>query len=658
MSPSRVGRLAALTAVIAMLIFSAPSVKAEPTLSLNDLGGGATLSFYGDTSSTSLSFPVPVGLFPTSLNTTVVLPFNIRSGILTVTQDDRLITKLGLPLTDGAPLVIPLGGVEIVDQSVDLTLALASRAEDGFCLDTLHPIEFANTSVTYDGREIAPQTVADFLPPILSTATIAVPREPSEAESEAAVQLATVLTTRYRGQNTQTALVPLADGAAALGGVPEPMERRIVIKEGPDDGISLSGAPATPDLLISGPADKLTTYTRLFIDGSLDMAVSTKVIPEDLPLVDPPPPGDSTTLTQLGQPALTATAVAPQVSIGLDQTRFGSPTQGFRVHLLGSYTPVPADFGSQMTASVGGEVITSWPTNAEGAIDQWVDIPDRLLQRSTSLVVEVETSGNTGSCDEFRPIKLSIYGSSTVESSPAQSPNPTGFRSLPQALMPRVQFGISMNSVADTVRAVQIAVGLQRLSAVPLSVDLKPLEQAVGGDDPAVLISPDGWTDASIALPVSSKDNRLDLVGFNPGDEETTLILDPGIQFGSLQTVFEGKRTLLIATSNGAAPELDRLLEWLTADPKRWSTLRGAAVVAIPGRPPEMVPGRAPLAVYGPPTSPAAQNASDSRDGISPWWAAAGVGAALIIAVAAFRLGIRRARPRSGGPVEDGGHQS
>ena len=34
--------------------------------------------------------------------------------------------------------------------------------------------------------------------------------------------------------------------------------------------------------------------------------------------------------------------VAPQVDIALDQTRFGHPTQGFRVHVMGTYTPIPA----------------------------------------------------------------------------------------------------------------------------------------------------------------------------------------------------------------------------------------------------------------------------------------------------------------------------
>ncbi|MCH9666385.1 MAG: cellulose biosynthesis cyclic di-GMP-binding regulatory protein BcsB [Actinomycetia bacterium] len=624
-------------------------------MSLDDVGAASTLAFYGTTSAPSVTIPVPVGLFPTSLNATVDLPFRIRSAVLTVTQDGRLITQLGLPLEDLAPLVIPLDGVEIVNESVSLTLRLTSLAEDGFCLDLDHPIQFFDSSVTYAGTAFPPTTVADFLPPILRTLTIAVPATPSEAESAAAVQLAAALTARYRSQRPQVALVSLRDDTTTNGGARQPWERRIVIKEGPDDRVSLSDTDGFPDLVVSGPAEKLTNNTKLLTHGSVNLALSASVVPDDVPHSAERLPGNSTNLAALGQPNLTAVGMAPKVTIALDQTRFGHSTQGYRLHLTGRYTPVPADVGSQMTASVGEEIIGTWPTDADGVIDQWVDIPDRLVQRYTELVVGVETSGDTGSeyCGDrdFRPIRLSINGSTVVESAPANPPIPPGFQSLPQALMPRMQVGISVNSFADTARATLLAVGLQRLSGVPLAIDVTSLEKAIDSDDPAVLISADGWTDSSIPLPVSSEDGRLTLVGFNPGDEETTLTLDPGIQFGSLQTVFDGQRSLLIATSNGASGQLDELLNWLASEPQRFSGLRGNAVVAVAGRPPEMVPGRTPPSVYGPPMS--SPEASGSSDGISPWWAAAGVGAAIVIGIVAFRMGARRSGPDGGQRVAD-----
>lgn len=654
MSARLLSKVVASTASVAMLIVVAPPAHTQPvegpepavitTLPLADVGSDSDLWFYDETSLTSVSIPVPTGLRPASLNGTLNLPFRMRSGTLTVTQDDRLINKLELPLADFAPVVIPLDAVEVSDDSVSVTLRLTALAEDGYCLDHENPVGIINSSITYTGTELAPGTVADFLPSILRTLTIGLPAKPSKAESDAAVQLAAALQARYRGQAPKIVLVPLAGNATTIDGPPPPpTERRIIIKEGPDKGLSLSGGDNS-QLLISGPSDDLTNQTRLLTDGSLSMALSTKVVAEKL-RSNPILPGDSTTLAQLGQASLSNVGVAPKVGLPLDQTRFGHSTQGFRVHVIGSHTPVPVEIGAQMTASVGDEIIDSWPT-ADGNIDHWVDIPDRLVHRFTDFVVAVDTSGYVGRCGDFRPITLTVDGSTVIQSSLAAPPIPAGFGSLPQALMPRIRVGINENSFIDTVRATQIVVGLQRLSVVPLQTEVSSLQQAIDSDDPAVLISPDGWTEQSIVLPVSDQDAQLNLVGMDGGDEETSLTLDPGIRFGSLQTVVDGPRSLLVATSNGAPGQLDELLGWLSSDPEGWSKLRGSAVVAIEGRAPQLVPGRDAPNVYGPPPSSARAEAQAQGSNLM-----LRLGIAVIVAVAigatAYWLGTRRRSKKS-----------
>jgi len=316
---------------------------------------------------------------------------------------------------------------------------------------------------------------------------------------------------------------------------------------------------------------------------------------------------------------------------------------------MGSYTPVPADIGAQLTASVAGEVVDTWSADAGGEIDRWVDIPDRLVFRYTSLDVMVNTSGDTGGCDDFRPVTLRIAGSTMVESSPAKPPIPPGFGSLPQALMPQMQVGIGENSFADTVRAAQITVGLQKLSAVPLQTSVTTLSHAIDSNDPAILISPDGWADESITLPVSADNQVLTLADSNPDEPATTLTLEPEIQFGSLQTVFDGQRSLLIATSNGAPNQLDELLRSLDGDSLGWSQLRGSAVVKVAGQEPAQVQGRTSESVYGPPGSTAAQEGSDSIRRSKLVWTVAGgvVAAAAVIGALVIRRRARRSQPDS-----------
>lgn len=623
---------------------AAPSADANAVISWADLGADKTLSFYGNSSVVSLTIPVPDGLAPVALNATVDLPFTFRSGLITVSQDDRLISKVGLPLADLTPLVIPLPGVRIVDHTVYLELRLAAAPDDGYCLDDLNPVDLINGSVTYAGTDIPPTTVADFLSPILRKLTIGVPSNPTPAEADAAVQLATELVAWYRkrGQATAVAVVPLAGDQATLDGPSVPMERQIIVKEGPDSGLSLVGPGPISQLRISGPANKLKNATRLLTSGALNLAAATNVVTGNL-RSERRFPGTITSLAGLGQRVFTSSGIAPQVVIQLDQTKFGYSMQGIRVHVVGTYTPVPSGFGGRVAISVGGEVIESWPVEPSGVIDRWVSIPDRLLERSTSLIVAVNTAGNEGHCNEFRPINLTISGSSLIESAAANPPIPTGFRSLPQALMPEVRVGIS-NSFADVVRAIQITTGLQRITATPLSTQVQSVKDALASDSPAVIVSPDGWNDKSITLPVSASDRSITLQGGGPDNGPTTLTLDPGTQFGSLQTVFDGRRTLLIATSTGAPGPLDDLLRWLDADPRRWPDLQGNVLVDFPGREPVAVSGRDLISVYGPPVSPVEIVEAGSYRSSPAWWAAGAVLLAAGIGFAAIVASARRGR--------------
>lgn len=145
-----------------------------------------------------------------------------------------------------------------------------------------------------------------------------------------------------------------------------------------------------------------------------------------------------------------------------------------RVHLRGSYTPLPAAIGGQLVASIAGEVIDRWPADASGTVDRWVDVPDRLLQRYTSLGLRLDIAGDTGRCGEFQPLTLTIDGDSPVLSSPAEPPVPGGFQSIPQSLMPRAAVGVD-GGFDDTRRAVAIMTGLQRLSALPIDTEVMPV---------------------------------------------------------------------------------------------------------------------------------------------------------------------------------------
>ncbi|WP_414688370.1 hypothetical protein [Mycobacterium sp.] len=604
-----------------------------PTLSLTDVGSEPTMAFYGATGVTSLTVPVPLGLLPAALDVVVEPPVNLSTGTLTVTQDDRTLARVVLPASDRVPLSIPLTGVRVTDNAVTLTLRSYLVPLENYCLDPSNPLRLTEASIRYEGVEAPPRTVADFLPPVLRKLTLFVPRSPSRAESDAAIRLATAVVAHYGKQNTAVAVAALDEGQTAPG--PSlPLERNVVIREQPDSGVALQGDTAVPSLLISGPPNDLTNQTRAMWGDFGRLALSSKAVVGPL-RSSPQLPPDVTTLRQLGQPGVNATALAPQVSIALDQTRLGRPAHNVRVHLRGSYTPLPSSVGGQLVAMIGGETIARWPTDNTGIIDYWVDVPDRLLQRYTNLGVAINISGNTGRCGEFQPITLTIDGDSPVESKLAKPPLPGGFQALPQALMPRVEIGIG-ESFDDTLRAVMVLVGLQRLSALPIDTVVKSLEEAITSPNPAVLVDADGWTDDRITLPVNGNSaGHIVVEDIDGTSEPGELTLDPTLRFGSLQTLYDGKRTLLIATSNNAPQQLDVLLSWLDSNVERWSRLTGNALIAVPDRNPVLVA----TANEDPPTS-----STSSRPALL-WWAI-GPGVAAVVAMAAWLILLRGRRSR------------
>ncbi|MDT5304221.1 MAG: hypothetical protein QOG79_7891, partial [Mycobacterium sp.] len=608
----------------------------SPTLSLVAMGSDDAFALYGLRGIQTLTVPAPHGLTPSSLNVLVELPVGVRGGNMLVTQGDRTISRTALPTDFQAPLSVPLAGAEVVDNATTLQLRSFLDPLDGYCLyDPIVPLRLSNASVSFTGTEVAPRVVADFLPPVLSSLTLFVPGSPTTAEADAAVRITTAVVAHYGKQPVQVRVVAL-DGDAIPPTPAEPFERQIVIREGPDKGVSLRSNDEVPALLIGGPAGDLANQTRLLSGDMSRLALSSKAVAGPLKSVPQLAP-DQTTLRALGQAGVNAVALAPQVSLGLDQTRLGRSARDVRVHLQGSYTPLPPGIGGELVASVSGQTIDHWATEPSGSIDRWVQVPNDMLQRYTNLVVAMNISGNTGRCGEFQPFTLTIDGASAITSVTANPPIPSGFQSLPQALLPRVAVGIGDDAFADTVRAVTIMAGLQRLSALPMDTAVMSLQDAVNAKDPAVLMAATGWTDKRITLPVASPGaGELRLTGADGGQPQT-VTLDPAIEYGSLQTVFDGHRTVVIATSAGAPEQLDALLGWLNTDSRRWARLSGDALLAVPGREPFTVSANA----------PAPQGDRVLQSGTpSVWWIAAVVGAGVIVAGALLVLRLRhRSKP-------------
>ncbi|MEV6559495.1 hypothetical protein AB0M22_27515 [Nocardia sp. NPDC051756] len=576
----------------ALALSVAPIARAEPgdvPVGLPSLGLGTSLTFPGAEHQVSVNVPVLPGLAPTALIGTIQLPPHVARGSLEVHSGERLIDRIELPLVPRGPIRLSLAGAEIVDNAIAVTVTSSLLSEAGACVvDWLgRPLTLTEAAVVYNGEEQQPTTVADFLPPVLQKLTVYLPASPSKVESAAAMSLTTAVIARYGNQPVAVDVRAVRPGATVPDHPPGFLERQVVIGESADAALRLATGP-TPLLTINGTDKSLPDQMRLLVSDLAKVAISSAATAVALPPAPQIAP-DSTTLGALGQTQLSATAIGPvRVDVGIDQSRLGRPSKDVRVRLRGSYTPLPDTLNGQLTVSTGTTYIDSWPVDGSGRFDRWISIPNSILGRFTTLSVTLQQAGLTHGCGLEAPLTLTIEPSSEVTSAAATPPIPGGFGALPQALLPEVQIGLRTPGFADTVRAVTVLTGLQRLTSIPLRPELVTFDQAVAGKSPAVLIAANGDVPESILLPLRQTDAGLALTG-DDGKTISKITTDPATPFASLQSTWSGGRTVVVGSSSDTPEHLDRVLNWLNADLNRWSRLHGAVLFQAGDRTPEFL---------------------------------------------------------------------
>ncbi|MEV6770181.1 hypothetical protein AB0N05_16310 [Nocardia sp. NPDC051030] len=558
---------------------------AEHLVAASALGMGKSFTFPGRQHEMTLTLPVLPGLVPSAIVGTIQLPPKIARGTLDVHSGARLLDRVPLPNDPKAPVRLSLAGAEVEDDTITVTLSTALVEEPGTCvIDWLgRPTTLSDPAIVYFGEEVQPTTVADFLPAVLQRLTIYVPSEPTETESAAALSLGTAVIARYNGQPVVVELRKIPAGGQA-DHAPAFLERQIAITESSTTGLSLATG-AEPVLTIAGDKNSLPDQIRLLTSDLTKIALATKVRAQSLPAAPQIAP-EAASLSELGQSQLSSTGFgAVRVDIGIDQARLGRAAKDVRVRLLGNYTPLPNTMNGQITVRVGSHQLDSWPVSGDGRIERWIDIPDEVLGRFTTLSVTLQQTGLAYGCGLEQPITLTIDPDSEVTSRIAKPPVPGGFQALPQGLLPQVDVGLRTPGFADTVRAATILNGLQRLTSVPMRPELVSFDTAVRSSKPAILITANGDVPASIRLPLAESEDVLTVSSHNAALAE--LKIDPAMPFGSLQTTWSNNRTVVVATSTNAPEHLDRALAWLDADLDRWTRLEGSVLFQAGDREPE-----------------------------------------------------------------------
>lgn len=609
-----------------------------PPIGLADLGSSSTISFPGQQGQVSLSLPVPADLAPSTLRGTAQLPDFVTGGSVDVLQGDRLISRTPIPTAPRAPIELSLRGVTVQEHAVDLTLRAYLQIE-GFCqFDPANAFRITNASVTYTGREAIPTTVAEFLPPILRGLTIYVPNDVQQAEGVAAVNLAAAVTANYGAARVPVSTVGLPRDNMTPPQVPGPLERQVVINSTAPPGLTLQNNGGSAYLVIGGSGDDLVTQTQFLTSDLSPIALSSSAV-AGASNAAPQLPRDVQTLADLGVQDQSVTSASwPMISFGIDQTRLGRPAKGIRVQLVGTYSPGQRDTSGIIAVQAGDRTITTIDADGDGSYNQWVDIPDDVVKRYTAITLTYQRGDLGEACGTGYRSSLSLSSAGEVQVDEADPPQPAGFQSLPQALMPRTQLAWTKGDVGDVSRAVTIVAGMQQMSTVPLGVDVVSMDTAGSSALPAILIAADGQGLPELSLPLQTDGRTVKVVNTAGGGTTSSVTLNPGIRFGALEVTRDNDRSVLVATSTNDPTDLDALLRWLSGG-SRWSGLDGDAVLQVAGHEPLTVASNEVS-----PTEPASEQGS--------WWTVAAVliGAVVLAGLVAFvsiLVRRRRRRPRT-----------
>ncbi|MGX6509092.1 hypothetical protein [Rhodococcus sp. SJ-2] len=616
---------------------AAPGIQ---TFGTERLGFGETIDFRGSSDVVTLTVPVPDGLRPEALDTTIELPANVARGSIDIESGGRLLGRVDIRPEDAtAPVSLPLGAATVENREAVVSLRMNLFAVDNICPEDwdTRSITLRDGAVRYVGTPTEPTVLADFLPPVLERLDVYLPAEPSAVESDTAIGLASSITARYTGRAPAVEVRPTPPN-----GIPpaaeNPFVRQIVVSEtGPPDGTAelgdIPGGP--PALYLRGDRDGLATQTRIITSLLSDLAVSSDV---SVGAITAPPQlsRDITTLDDLGIGGQTTTSVGvAQVRLYLDQARFGRPVGNLGLDLKGSYTPLPDTEGGLLTVEAGETVLASWAAESSGIIDRAIAVPATAMQRSTELTVSLRTTGGQRQCGIEHPVALSVDGDTHVTSTIADPPAPDGFASLPQTLMPQVDVAATGTGIVDTARAVDIIAGLQSLTPARLDPEWVSLDEALGSSKPAVIVAAEGNLPEDLPLRLTrTEDRRFELAGAEGAS--TSLTFGTDVSYASMQVLRDNDRTVLVATSTDVPAELDRTLRWLAADPERWPGLSGHVLFTTEGRDPVTL------------SDPRGDVLAASEEGISApvRWALVGAAALVVIGVAggAVLMVLRRNR--------------
>lgn len=631
-----VGSLAAPSTASADPLNADPATADELTLPWNDLGLNPSMTLTGANINQDFTIPLQPGMSVKRLRGLIHAPVDFGAGFVEIDDTTgRFLATVDLPSVSPAQAVVPF--------DVDVSAAQPGRSGIGLSFTVreapvpqeqrcgrAEQVQLSDLAAVFAGNEPAPNTLADFFPPILQGLTIYAPLDADQSEQQAVLTLASVVARTYAPQNTAITVVKQRRGATPP---PAPQFTRAVVIEGGDAAIDVVNASKSDVYLkVTGRGDQLADQLSPVVNQlqSLLQVPSARV---DEAGSRAETASDELSFGQLNIAGESTVLRTSKLTVGVDRSALGAGrVDGVQVHLLANHTPVASLDSASLMVRAGGQVVFTTPLNDSGRVDATFDVPADFLRQRVDLEFDLTFSPRQLCSPTIAPMTFQLDPRSTLTMRRG-GPALGGFSAVPSEFTPEFLVAFDGSNPDELDYAVRTVAEIARTSGTAMMPRVVDVESAADSTTGALILANAatiGKTSLQPPVGGESTDVRIDL------SKQLRTDIDGGL--GSIQAFADvpHNRTVILVTTSGAWSLVEPVLDYVARLPGGWSRLDGNVAAAGAAG---VVEDLSIDSNVSAPTAP-------QEDASWPMWLAIGIGSVALAAVV-LGLAVRRSRRRA-----------
>ncbi|GAB7066191.1 cellulose biosynthesis cyclic di-GMP-binding regulatory protein BcsB [Mycobacterium hodleri] len=557
-----------------------PATADELTMPWDDLGLNPSMTLTGANNNQDFTIPLQPGMSVRRLRGLIHAPVDFGAGFVEIDDTTgRFLATVDLPAVSPAQAVVPFDVDVSAAQPGPAGIGLSFTVREAPLPQELRcgraeQVQLSDLAAVFAGNEPAPNTLAEFFPPILQGLTIYAPVDADQSEQQAALTLASVVARTYAPQKTAITVVKQRRGATPP---PAPEFTRAVVIEGGDAAIDVVNAGrADVYLKVTGRGDQLADQLSPVVNQLQSLLqVPTARVDEAGSRTEST--SDELSFGQLNIAGESTVLRTSKLTVGVDRSALGQGrVDAVQVHLLANYTPVASLDSASLMVRANGHVVYTSPLNDSGHVDAVFDLPSDFLTQRINFEFDLTFSPRQLCSPTIAPLTFQLDPRSTLTMRRG-GPALGGFSAVPSEFSPEFLVAFDGTNPGELDYAARTVADIARTSGTAMMPRVVDLESAADSTTGALILANAatiGKTSLQPPIGGESSSVRIDLSNQLRTDIEGGL--------GSIQAFADQprNRTVILVTTSGPWSLVEPILDYVSRLPGGWSRLDGNVAAA------------------------------------------------------------------------------